>query len=501
MKLLNRTGLVFLLWMVSFALAYEYPSFYREATGNMLYTEHFTGAWCGGIEDGVDGPSYQIIHGRRYVASDCYGNYYFFDMLNQQIWWRDTNGIVKVIAGTGQRGFEDGPGAQAMFFASPTGGGYDALNCIKCDDSGRVYVSDNNNNRLRMIHRKADGEWWVSTVCGGGTITPATGKWVNALTAKFGCSPQFGILPDGSAAYYANYGGIWKVQIDHQNPELSMVTILRTGPEMKVDIPGLGNTPYEWKSGTLVTPDSQLFWSPYDPSAFLKYSEKTNVAELWAGSLTHGSAQDNGGWRQDARWHTHQWVGSISGKVIFTGGGDEGTTIRRIYQDTVKHLLATGAYAIMNGEAGCYAGNPLCVDHKGGLVYVQGNHDYGLLVERMTFENTDTSSIWSTLATAHEKVSNKDEEPGSLYAFPNPFNPTTVLHYNLGSYASLKRVPSLTIFDGLGRMVRELNINSKEGDAIWLGNNSVGQRVAAGHYFAVLKCGSLKIEKQLLLIK
>ncbi len=482
---------------------YQYPSFYREPLGNALYVEHFTKAWCGGIQNGVDGPSKQIIQGRTYMCSDRYGRYYYCDMLNQQVWMRDTNGVVKVIAGTGEHGFRDGSGAQAKFFFSPTAGGYDSYNNIKCDDSGRVFVADNVNNRLRMIYQKDDGRWWVSTVSGNGTTQPAKGTWINSSLAKFGCAPQFGILPNGSAAYYANYGGIWKVQINHAKPESSMVTRLMTAEELQA----IGLTNYrQWKSGSYISPDSVFYWSPGDPSSVLRYDEKSGQADMYVGSYTHDGGKDNGGWRLDARFHTTELIASPSCNVMFMGGGDEQGVLRRIYQDTVKHLMADGTYLITNTQPNTKCGRPHWVDHKGHLFFTtnpSGGAETGILHQRMTFQNTDTTDIWDTLSATvnSENVPGYLADDNAFFVFPNPFNPSTVFHYNLEKYWGKGASAQLVIYNCKGEVVRDISLDSPVNDIVWMADNNLGHRVAAGNFVAVIKMDKLRLTRRVILLK
>jgi DNA-binding beta-propeller fold protein YncE len=86
------------------------------------------------------------------IAVDLRGHVYVADQGNNRIRMiRD--GQVSTLAGNGTEGFADGPAAQAMF-RSPGG--------VSVDRNSNVYVADTNNNRIRMI---LDGQ--VSTLAGG----------------------------------------------------------------------------------------------------------------------------------------------------------------------------------------------------------------------------------------------------------------------------------------------------------------------------------------------
>ena len=76
--------------------------------------------------------------------------------------------------------------------------------------------------------------------------------------------------------------------------------------------------------------------------------------------------------------------------------------------------------------------------------------------------------------------------------FPNPFNPSTNIKYNLPESDSV----TLTIFNTTGQKVRTL-INSKQSignhTVIWDSRNDNGSMVSSGIYYYTLKAGSDKV--------
>ena len=97
------------------------------------------------------------------------------------------------------------------------------------------------------------------------------------------------------------------------------------------------------------------------------------------------------------------------------------------------------------------------------------------------------------------------ETTALLSNYPNPFNPETWIPYQLAKSADVK----LTIYDINGRVVRALELghqragiyHSRTRAAHWDGKNEVGEAVASGVYFYVLKAGDFSATRKMLIMK
>ena len=84
--------------------------------------------------------------------------------------------------------------------------------------------------------------------------------------------------------------------------------------------------------------------------------------------------------------------------------------------------------------------------------------------------------------------------------FPNPFNPTTTIRYDLPNEEDV----SIIIFDVTGRNIRSLiNQNQSAGyhRIQWDAKNDLGEPVSAGMYIYILYAGDHRSVKKMVLLK
>lgn len=83
---------------------------------------------------------------------------------------------------------------------------------------------------------------------------------------------------------------------------------------------------------------------------------------------------------------------------------------------------------------------------------------------------------------------------------PNPFNPSTTIHYSVASASDVR----IVVYDVGGRLVRELVNRSEQPGThsiMWQGIDSGGARVASGIYFVKLSAGTINRTMKMVLLK
>jgi len=87
-----------------------------------------------------------------------------------------------------------------------------------------------------------------------------------------------------------------------------------------------------------------------------------------------------------------------------------------------------------------------------------------------------------------------------LPAFPNPFNPSTVIRYALPEESFVR----LEVYDVLGRRVRELVRDRQSAgwhSVVWDGRDEFGRKVGSGEYLCRLRAGEFVRSIKLLLAR
>ena len=152
------------------------------------------------FHDGDPTTTATLLH-PSYVAIDADGNLLVSDFAGNAVWIVDPAGSMRRLAGTGATGFsgDGGPAVEAEL-EFPTG--------LALDDLGNLYVSDADNNRVRMIDRRGV----ITTIAGTGEAGSA-GLGGPAMEAQLAGPAGLAIGPDG-LLYIADQGNDRVLRID-----------------------------------------------------------------------------------------------------------------------------------------------------------------------------------------------------------------------------------------------------------------------------------------------
>ncbi len=118
--------------------------------------------WAGNADHGGLATN-SLLHYPNSVAVDSTGNLYISDFINNRVRMVDTSGLISTIAGSGRfgNGGDGGPAtAASMYFPC----------WVTVDKSGKVYVIDSLNTRVRLLTSNAA----PSSTPNGSTDTPTT---------------------------------------------------------------------------------------------------------------------------------------------------------------------------------------------------------------------------------------------------------------------------------------------------------------------------------------
>jgi len=89
----------------------------------------------------------------------------------------------------------------------------------------------------------------------------------------------------------------------------------------------------------------------------------------------------------------------------------------------------------------------------------------------------------------------------STAVYPNPFNPSTTVAYNLPEASSV----SIVIYDAMGQVVRTLlgNVSTSAGrySVQWDARDDAGRMVSSGVYFAQITAGKYHGKQKMMLLK
>jgi len=117
-------------------------------------------------------------------------------------------------------------------------------------------------------------------------------------------------------------------------------------------------------------------------------------------------------------------------------------------------------------------------------------------------DTLDAFTVEGTVTAVEQQPKGPTVREFALYdARPNPFNPTTVIRYDVPAGGG---AVSLRVYDVRGRHIRTLvhgNMTSGQKSATWNAKDTRGNPVSSGIYFYLLRAGGTTLTKKMILLK
>lgn len=314
---------------------------------------------------GDGGPAAQAsLNNPTYVATDLFGNVYISDQNNHRIRRIDARGMMTTFAGNGVQGFSgDGGPATQASLNTPTG--------VCTDAAGNVYINDLANFRVR----KVDTSGKITTVAGNG-IKASNGDGGPAIQASMFLPIRCAV--DASGNLYITDQGAHKIRkID---PSGTISTFAGTGnfTGSNADFTGDGGPAInaDLNNPTAITIDSVgnvIFSDQFNQR--VRKVDKTGMITTIAGTGIAGYSGDN--------------VNATSASLNYPGGlvadqnGDiylvdcTNYRVRKISNGIITTIAGTGVNGTPNGDGGPASAakitDPfgLAIDSAGSLYLVE----------------------------------------------------------------------------------------------------------------------------------
>ena len=190
---------------------------------------------------------------------------------------------------------------------------------------------------------------------------------------------------------------------------------------------------------------------------------------------------------QEGYWHDNASYASIhtqSTRTASFGGGATGGMDDRFDIILASDDLLDGAGFDLLPETYTAYGNDGA--HFNLSIIEGGNTAVPSEVAEAIYQSSDHLPLSVTLSTDDATlVAGAPPVMGDFIAAPNPFNPSTTIHFRLDREGTV----DLVVYDASGRLVRTLasgHYGAGERELVWDGRDRAGREVASGVYFARL---------------
>jgi len=383
------------------------------------------------------------------VWADSAGNVFITDTWHNKVRKVGATGIISSVAGTGSAGFggDGGPGAGAVF---------NYPSSIAMDNTGNLYLTDDNNHRVRKIARDVITISGIANICVSGTTTLTAsvpmGAWTSGSTAVATVGLMTGVVTGVSAG---------TAEITYQTSLSSTTRIVTVNPAVPA-ITGATNV----CAGATTTLGN------------------TTTGGTWSSSATGSATVDGSG--------VVSGITAGTTTISYTAGGCSATTVV-----TVNELPA----AITGGTSVCIGNTTIMSNITAGGTWGSSSSgiasiDAGGLVTGVT---AGTTIITYTLSTGCYTTANISviscpthiemiaDDNKTVNIFPNPSNGV----FQLITQAIATPI-EVTITDMAGKIIESNIYEGKE-------NISYSLKVNAGCYVIKITAGN-KVYRKVLII-
>jgi len=171
-----------------------------------------------------------------------------------------------------------------------------------------------------------------------------------------------------------------------------------------------------------------------------------------------------------------------------------------LVDDDSEYYIGYRLHSLSGNVAAAYHDAGPRVEGKGAFINISSwmplpeIHDFNFCIKGFILSN-DAVNNYETEMPATELI--------LFDNYPNPFNPSTIISFELSENISLEEV-ELTIYNIKGQKVKALNIEDCKmniNSAVWNGDDDLGEPVTSGIYFYKLKTGGFEQTRKMILLK
>jgi uncharacterized protein (TIGR03437 family) len=298
------------------------------------------------------------------IHIDSAGRLLISDSENYRVLRVGADGLVTLIAGTGQRGFS-GDGGPALQAATTN------VNALTSDTAGNIYLADTSNRRVRRVTPAGA----IATIAGGSTTAvPAAG--VDALQADIGFPEALSVGPSGQI-YIAD---VEKQKVLVLTSDLRRISSVAGNGGFKALVAGTPAqlVPMTQPTGIAVGPDGSIYYTELLGHRLSRIAPDGTVT-LLAGNGVASCCVDDGPAANGRFSFPNSVAVAPDGALIIVDGSSQ--KIRRIFNGTITSIAGARFESGFAGDGGpavnARLSNPwgVAVDPAGNIYFAdRQNH-------------------------------------------------------------------------------------------------------------------------------